>query len=635
MAIMMKTTYLLLYAALTATVLVGCGSPSVDRTQKPLEQAHASTADQIQQLLSDAQNSDSPRREQQLLTAAQLLLQEQQRDLAGQLINSVNPQRLPLTQYAFYAQVACQLNIQRGLYEEARRVLEAPRLLNSIDNLQPRTQLNLSLLRAEVFALLGSHLASAQQRIYIGPLLDPSEQLANREGIWQSLTHVSINDLQRYQQTALSEEYRGWLELALIGKDSQGDLDEQVRQLEDWQVRWSTHPASQNLPGGLELLKELANNRPQQIALMLPLTGKLASYGKAIRDGFVAAMYQTRQKGGQIPRLKFYDTEKSEDFVALYNQATADGAQMVVGPLEKHRVRQLFDLTLPVPTLALNRIDDYGKPAQQLFQFGLAPQDEARQIASIAYLENHRKALVVAPKGEWGEKVTNSFSAQWQQLGGETIAASIYSGQKDYSSSIKKSLLLDKSESRAKRIQRLAGEHIEFTPRRRDDIDMVFLLARPAQARSIKPLFAYHYAGGLPIYGTSHLYSGVASASKDRDINGVRFTDMPWVLDPPSDLHQQIDRELPQGKQYQRMFALGVDSYQLHPRLRQLDEISSSRVYGQTGTLKLNERNEIEREMLYSQIKRGVAKIIPRAHQTLNLTAVTKDGTNYGNNMER
>ncbi|KKK58022.1 hypothetical protein LCGC14_3048630, partial [marine sediment metagenome] len=69
-----------------------------------------------------------------------------------------------------------------------------------------------------------------------------------------------------------------------------------------------------------------------------------------------------------------------------------------------------------------------------------------------------------------------------------------------------------------------------------------------------------------------------------------------------------------------------VDSYQLHPRLRQLQEMTNSRVYGHTGTLKLNDRNEIERQMLFAQIKRSKATVIPTAGQTVNLSLPTRDG---------
>jgi outer membrane PBP1 activator LpoA protein len=617
----MRTTLLFL---LLSALLIACGGqPDKPGAQEPV----LTTAERIQQLLNAAQNSLSPKKEQKKLHAASLSLAEGQRDLAGQILDSLQVERLTLDQLAAYAETSCELNIQRGNYEQARSILENPRLLENIDTLPQATQLKLSLLRAQVFALLGRHLASAQQRIYINPLLSSENQRGNREGIWDSLMYVSMADLKHSQATSLGSEYQGWLALALIAKENQGDLEHQVKQLDNWQLQWPDHPANTQLPGGLELIKELAANQPQQVALLLPLTGKLAPFGKAVRDGFIAARYETKQRGSKVPLLKVYNTENSADFIALYQQAITEGAEMIVGPLKKQHLTLLFDQgTLPVPTLGLNRIDNYGQAPEQLIQFGLVPQDEAQQVADIAFLENHRKAFIIAPSGDWGDKVSNAFSDRWQQLGGQITQRSFYTGQEDYSSSIERSLLLQASNDRAKIIQRTIGKNVEFLPRRRKDIDMVFLLARPQQARSLKPLLAYHYAGDLPVYGTSRIYSGYEDTTKDRDINGVRFTDMPWVLNASSPLYQQINAEINQSKQYQRMYALGVDSYRLHTRLRQLQEITNSRVYGQTGTLKLNDRSQIERQMLFAQIKRSKATIIPTAGQTVNLTWQTKDG---------
>ncbi|MEH6559070.1 MAG: penicillin-binding protein activator [Oceanicoccus sp.] len=619
----MKPYFLLL---ILSTLLTACTGLQKSPADKPTA-LDVPNAQQIQILLKEAQNSASPQRENKLLQAAGLMLEEGRRDLTEQTLGRIQTTSLPYRLFAVYTEVSCELHIQQGQFEQARTALEAERLQDTFDTLPLDQQITLSLLRAEVYALLGSHIASAQQRIYINPLLDPENQSNNREAIWTSLMQVSGIELSHYQATSVQGEYLGWLNLALIAKNNQGDLDEQVRQLDNWESQWPQHPANGHLPGGLELIQELAANRPQHIALLLPLTGRLAPFGKAIRDGFIAALYETMEHGGQVPKLDIYDTEAHEDFLMLYQNAINQGAEMIVGPLEKQRLSLLFDYgNLPVPTLSLNRINDYGKAPDQLFQFGLVPQDEARQIAEIAFLENKREAYIISPKGEWGDKVSKAFSDHWEILGGNTVTRTRYEDSADYSNNIKQALLLQASEDRAKRIARLTSEKLEFSsPRRRKDVDMVFLLARPQQARSIKPLLDYHYAGGLPIYGTSHLYTGYTDTRKDRDIEGIRFTDMPWVLNTPSILHQQINAEIEQSKQYQRMYALGIDSYQLHPRLRQLQAIPGSRVFGFTGTLKLNEHREIERRMLFAKINRNRAKVIPTAALTVDLD-IPKEG---------
>jgi outer membrane PBP1 activator LpoA protein len=628
----MKTSTLLSLSLILSLFISACATSPEQRPDNAA-QVSRSNAESIQQLLIDAEASPSPLREQQQLQAASLLLQEKQAGLAEQILLSIIPSQLPATDYARLMSLMAKLYIQRGEYEQALSSIDSPQLIQTMDTLAMEQQLVLNQLRASVFALVGSHLASAQQRIYIDPLLDADAQQKNREAIWRSLMLVSIDELKQYLPTAFGEDYRGWIELALIAKDNQSDLDAQLALLNDWQARLANHPAAKKLPGGLEIIRELAENRPQKIALLLPTTGKLAHFGKAIRDGFIASLLQTQNRGGQVPALKIYDTEASDNFITLYQQAVAEGAEMVIGPLDKQRLRLLFDeVDLPVPTLALNRVENYGIPPQQLFQFGLAPQDEASQIAEIAFLDHRKNAMIIAPQGTWGDKVSLAFSQRWESLGGKVLARSTFTGQDDYSVTIKNALLLQDSEKRAQQVQSLAGEHIEFLPRRREDIDMVFLLARPQQARSIKPLLDYHYAGDLPVYATSRLYSGTLSPKKDRDINGVKFTDMPWMLETASPLRQTIDTEIPQSKQYQRMYALGIDSFQLHPRLRQLEVVPNSRVYGQTGTLKLNQRNEIERQLLLAKIKRGRATLIPFIDPTLSAKTLSEaTGATDGN----
>lgn len=608
----MRTVFFYLILLGFTLFLNSCG---IQRPGDSADTAPATTsAEQIQALLDQADSSSFPQRQALQLDAVALLLEARQLALAEQVLQSIDPAPLPDDLFIHYTELQARDYIARGEYEEARIALETPRVIDTVGTLPLPRQIDIGLLQADIYARLGSHIASAQQRIYLAPLLEGEQRERNHNAIWRSLMYVPIEELTRYSETGPAGDYRGWLELALIARENQGDLDQQVSQLEDWQMRWPQHPANADLPGGLELIQELAANRPQQVALMLPLTGNLASYGKAIRDGFIAALYQTQQNGGQVPTLKVYDTEQAPVFYDQYLRAVEEGAELVVGPLEKHRLRELFEqLALPVPTLALNRGEDFGLQPLNLYQFGLAPQDEAQQVADIAYIQNHRQAMLISPQGEWGDKVSAAFSQHWQELGGDVVAISTYTGQKDYSTSIKDALLVQASENRAKRIQQIIGQHIEFTPRRREDIDMVFLLAKPQQARSIKPLLDYHYAGDIPVYGISRLYTGYEDRKRDSDINGVMFTDMPWILNSPGPLRREISEEIGHSKPYQRMYALGVDSFQVHPRLRQLEEITNSRVFGKTGTLKLNHFNMIERESLFAKISGGRARVIPIA----------------------
>ncbi len=76
----------------------------------------------------------------------------------------------------------------------------------------------------------------------------------------------------------------------------------------------------------------VATEYPNQIALLLPLSGRSEAFGVAVRDGFIAAYLQ--QDAASRPRLKIYDVA-AESVASAYNRAIADGAGFVVGPADQ------------------------------------------------------------------------------------------------------------------------------------------------------------------------------------------------------------------------------------------------------------------------------------------------------------
>ena len=155
-------------------------------------------------------------------------------------------------------------------------------------------------------------------------------------------------------------------------------------------------------------------------------------------------------------------------------------------------------------------------------------------------------------------------------------------------------------------MRRIIGERFEFTPRRRTDIDFVFLLANPAQARGINPTLAFYYAEDIPVYATSNAHESSYSRIETIDLNGIRFCEIPWKLMETSNFQQQIQATWPAAAaELSAFYALGVDAYQLYPRLKQLTSLKYSKINGVTGVLRLNDRNIITRELMWGQFKNG------------------------------
>ncbi len=476
-------------------------------------------------------------------------------------------------------------------------------------------------LRAKALHLKAQFIASARERMFLAGVLTNEElYLKNHEAIWSSLLQANEKTVESLAAKSSTLIFKGWLELTLIVKHTQIDLDRQLRALRKWQVKYHNHPAAKQLPGDLAQIEDYVESRAKYVALMLPLSGRLAATGKALRDGLLAAYYQALQAGAEVPEIKIYDTAQSKDFWSLYKQAILDGNELIIGPLEKKSVIRLQQEDhLPVPTLALNYGNrDQTENPEQLFQFGLAVEDEAELASLYARQQGYQRAVVLTPKGAWGERVFNRFSQSWQAQGGELIEAQFFSGKADYNKVISRLMSVDDSERRARKLRKQLGVRLEFQARRRQDVDFIFVAALPHQARQIKPTLAFNFAKNIPVIATSQIYSGKKARSKDKDLEDVVFCDIPWVLNN-NRLRKKIHTLWPNTRSsLDRLYALGLDAYQLYPRLGQIKALSQSSIQGQTGQLTLDPHGQVVRNLPFAKFIKGHAKKI-QAPLVLNL----------------
>ena len=223
---------------------------------------------------------------------------------------------------------------------------------------------------------------------------------------------------------------------------------------------------------------------------------------------------------------------------------------------------------MPIPTLAMNYSDiTFDEVPKNLYQFGLSAEDEARQVAQRAWVEGRRNALILSTDANWGQRSADAFQKTWEALGGTIVSRDVYAKQKDYSNVIKGALNVAESQQRYRQLRGILNQSMEFEPRRRQDVDMIFLIARHDEARQIKPTLDFHYASDLPVYASSHIYTGKSDRKQDRDLNGIRFTTLPWFFDNQSPEKTMINKVAKPAPSYQRLYALGVDSYHLYPQI--------------------------------------------------------------------
>jgi len=360
---------------------------------------------------------------------------------------------------------------------------------------------------------------------------------------------------------------------------------------------------------------------PARIALLLPASGPLAKSAEAVRDGFFAAYFYRLNKTYQ-PVIQVYDTGTHTDtMLTAYRQAVADGAGIVVGPLDRDGVKALArsgdELSTPIvtaPTLALNYTDTPPAAPDYLYQFGLAPEDEARAAAERAWLEGRRRAIAFVQKGDWGDRVLHAFKTRFEALGGSVIDAQSYDpASSDFATPLRKLLRVTETKTRARPAK--ADPAIPEPPKRRQDMDFIFLSAFTQQARQIRPQLLFYYAGDVPVYTTSHAYTGKLDRNADADLNGLMFSDMPWVLDAesPQPMQRAITRLWPQSaEQFKRLYALGVDAYNLIPLLSRMSADPGERMAGETGNLRMDEAQRIHREPRWARFVEGEPLLLER-----------------------
>ncbi|MFO2465057.1 penicillin-binding protein activator [Pseudomonas sp. 15FMM2] len=561
----------------------------------------------IEQLLEQASSAKTPEQAALLrLSAADMAFHQNNPGRSAQILAQVPLGGLKPAAQVFASTLAAELSMTRNQPKAALTALNHPSLQN-LGQLPPEQQVRTGTVHARAYEADGQTLAAARERVALAPLLAGEAASSNHEAIWTLIAALPAEQLQASGNPTLD----GWISLAQAIK-SAGTLEQQQAAIDTWRSQNPSHPAAVQLPMPLVKLKELASQPLNKIALLLPQEGPLASVAKALREGFMAAHYQAEQAGQKPPVIEFYDTSRLTSIDDFYSKAQAAGVQLVVGPLEKPLVKQLSARAqLPIPTLALNYSENDQGPAQ-LFQFGLAAEDEAREASRRARADGLHRAAVMVPKGEWGDRVFRAFRQDWEANGGTIIGVEHVDQPVALAQQIADLFKLRQSEGRAKSLQSTVGTDVSAQPSRSRDIEFLFLAVTPQQAQQIKPTLNFQYAGDVPVYATSHVFSASGDRNQYNDMNGVMFCETPWLLDTTDPLRNQVAAQWPQANgSLGRLYAMGVDAYRLVPRLGQLKALPDTRIDGLSGNLGMSPSQRVERQMPWAQFVSGQVQRLP------------------------
>jgi outer membrane PBP1 activator LpoA protein len=472
-------------------------------------------------------------------------------------------------------------------------------------------------LRGDAWFQKGEPLRAVDLYIQRENWLDDQRSIeANRQRLWSGLSVSNVQDLRDAAEVTFDPVVRGWLTLAALANSTGQQGIGWGNGLVRWQETNIDHPAIGVL-SDLSLPETSLLNYPRQIALLLPLSGNNAVAGNAIKNGFVGAYFAAVSGIDSEQEIRVYDVNASGVGQA-YSEAVRDGAEFVVGPLLRRSVAELAtELLLPVPILSLNYLADDQPSPPGFYQFALAPEDEAASAAQRAIEDGASRAVALVPANDWGRRVMSSFATEFEGLGGTLLEFRSYEpGSPDFAFEIENVMALSQSVQRYQRMRANVGGPLQFDPRRRQDVDFVFLAGDAEAGRLIKSQLKFHYSGELPVYSTSFIYS--MDGRSDSDLNDVMFADAPWVIAPPawiSDYPDIYSEFWPAERRLSRLHAMGYDAYHLVGELFNTRETPMEEIVGATGRLFLTPDGRVHRKLAWARFERGEPVALPETDE--------------------
>jgi outer membrane PBP1 activator LpoA protein len=610
-------------AAALALILAGCASqppePTAETKQDPrIEQAREAAAagrsrEAIKLFEAAANDAEGDRADRLWLRVGLLHARDDERLKARQSLVRVDPKPTNATVRALRQLLEATLRLP----DEAASSLTALEG-DPPDALPDDVREYWLASQARALAATDQPMAAARVRQQRQGLLTAGARAsANRNALWGLIMDIPMASL-REAVPARPDTFGGWLELGHAIRTNRLDTGAMRDAVDAWYERYPEHPAQQTTFAEIAYERAAKQaNPPERIAVLLPLSGRLESVGQAVQNGLMTAYYAS--EADTRPELIIYDVgEDGRDPGTAYEEAVERGVDLVVGPLTKPAVEAVSQRDdYPVPVLALNRVQQPG--TGELYQFGLAPEDDAREAARLMQDMGWRNVVALTPNDNWGMRILDTFLATYEEGDRGVLETARYRrGAEDFSDPIKAILNLDASEDRYYRLRRTLQRSLKFEPRRRRDVDAIFMGAFPEAARLIKPQIRFHRGIGIPVVATSHAYNGFPRPDANKDIDNLIVVDTPWTLGSPvipalARAQDTATSTWPaQARRHPRLMALGVDAFRLAGPVDVLAEEPTLELPGLTGSLSVDADRLIHRQLRAGRFRDGlVTPLIP------------------------
>ncbi len=256
-------------------------------------------------------------------------------------------------------------------------------------------------------------------------------------------------------------------------------------------------------------IKEKIKGNRYLIAVILPLSGKLASFGNSALNAIQLAVQQFKESlPGASVGLVVKDIEEERSRLSETLPAWLDEYRpiAVVGPLlskEVDRVSPIAekaDLVLITPGATSARLASLGKA---VFRNVLTARFQCRAIAEHAVTRlNLKRFAILYPKDHFGTEWVQCFTQEITGLGGEVVHVESYPvGETDFTASIRRLKEADLKKGGVAEFEQQGRKkkEISYTP----TFDALFLPGDADEVGLIIPQLVFHNIKEIPLLGTN------------------------------------------------------------------------------------------------------------------------------------
>lgn len=419
--------------------------------------------------------------------------------------------------------------------------------------------------------------------------------------IWENLEQYSKDEIIQLKAQPSETELQGWLYVSTQMKTQLNNPSSLKTELQQWFGTNISHPIVTHTPEDVQRILDLDISTPQNVAVLLPLSGKYEMPAKLIRDGFIHAMTDDADKDPAL-KMTVYDTS-TQSLQDIYAQLKANNTDFIIGPLIKDNVERLQDINSDnIPMLALNFPDKLDKGTQVCY-LTLSPEQEGAQAAKHIFETGFKYPLVLAPKGKLGERITEAFTEKWNELSNTPVASTPFGNRAELQKNVKDAFGLTDSQARINQIRQISNIEMETEARSRRDIDSVYIIANRSELTLLKPFIEVAInpdAKPPKLFSNSSSNNGKARAYQD--VSGIVFSDIPMLLDKDNVELAEYDNLWPKSSNTEkRLHALGMDSYSLLTQLPTMKVVQSYQYQGQTGTLSIDDQCVVQRDLSWAE----------------------------------